>query len=179
MVKTFKYLGVILTEEATGEAEFQARLNQGYAKLAVMKPVLQRKDIPARLKVRLIQAFVFPVVMYGCEVWSLSKNENCKLRAFETKVYRRALGIHYGESVKSRGIRACGLRCDDGESGQETEVALFRACGSARLLGEHHLDRYDGRNETTRRSKTPTDRGYRHLDKHDEPGSPDPEWPHT
>ena len=35
IVKTFKYLGVILTEEATGEAEFQARLNQGYAKLAV------------------------------------------------------------------------------------------------------------------------------------------------
>ena len=106
IVKTFKYLGVILSEEATGEAEFQARLNQGYAKLAVMKPVLKRKDIPARLKVKLIQALVFPVVMYGCEAWSLSKDENCNLRAFETKAYRRALGIHYGERVSNREVFA-------------------------------------------------------------------------
>ena len=94
-VNTFKYLGVIFTEETTGVSEFQARLNQGYAKLATLKPVFQRKDVPATLKVKLTQAIVFPVVTYGCEAWSLSKDERSKLNAFATKAYRRALGIRY------------------------------------------------------------------------------------
>ena len=43
-VNSFKYLGVVFTEEATRASEFQARLNQDYAKLATLKPVIQRKD---------------------------------------------------------------------------------------------------------------------------------------
>ena len=75
IVKSFKYLGVIVSRDAVGSCEFQTRLNQGFAKMAVRKPMLRRKDIPARLKVKLIQALVFPVVTYGCEAWSLSKDE--------------------------------------------------------------------------------------------------------
>ena len=69
-----------------------------------MKPVLKRKDTPARLKVKIIQALVFPVVLYGGEAWSLLKDENCKLKAFETKAYRRALDIHYEERVSNREV---------------------------------------------------------------------------
>ena len=93
IVHFFKYLGVIFSKEASGESEFQARLNQGYAKLATLKPMIQRKDVPAKLKVKLIQAHVFPVVTYGCEAWALSKDERSKLNTFETKAYNRALGI--------------------------------------------------------------------------------------
>ena len=70
VVKSFKYLGVILSKDATGSCEFQTRLNQGCAKMAILKPMLKRKDIPARLKVKLIQALVFPVVTYGCKAVS-------------------------------------------------------------------------------------------------------------
>ena len=105
-VDSFKYLGVIFTEEASGTMEFQARLNLGYAKLATLKPMLQRKDVPATLKARLIQAIVFPVVTYGCEAWSLTKDERSKLRAFETKSYRRALGIRYTDRVTNEEVFA-------------------------------------------------------------------------
>ena len=67
IVHSFKYLGVIFTEEASGESEIQARLNQDYTKLATLKPVIQWKDVSAKLKAKLIQAIVFPIVMYGCE----------------------------------------------------------------------------------------------------------------
>ena len=106
IMKSFKSLGVILSSEAPGVEEFQAKLNQGYVKLAVLKSVLKRKIVPARLKVKLIQALMVPVVSYGCEAWSLSKDECCKLKAFETKAYRRALGIHYGERVTNREVFA-------------------------------------------------------------------------
>ena len=66
-----------------------AGANQGYAKLATPKPAIQRQDVPAKLKAELIQAIVFPVVTYGSEAWSLSKDECSKLNAFETKSYRR------------------------------------------------------------------------------------------
>ena len=45
IVNSFKCLGVLFTEEATGASEFQARLNQGYAKLVTLKPVIKRKDV--------------------------------------------------------------------------------------------------------------------------------------
>ena len=106
IVNSFKYFGVIFTEEATRANEFQARLNQGYAKLATLKPEIQRKDVPATLKAKLIQAIVFPVVTYGCEAWSLSKDERSKLNAFETKAYRRALGIRYTERVSNKEVFA-------------------------------------------------------------------------
>ena len=67
-MNSFTYLSVIFTEEATAANEFQARLNQGYAKLATSKPIIQRKNVPATLKAKLIQAIVFPVVTYGCEL---------------------------------------------------------------------------------------------------------------
>ena len=117
-VNSFKYLGVIFTEETTGAYEFQARLNQGYAKLATLKPVIQRKDVPATLKAKLIQAIVFPVVTYGCEAWSLSKDERSELDAFETKAYRRALGIRYTERVPNKEVFAR-TRC---EAMLETQV---------------------------------------------------------
>jgi hypothetical protein len=83
-VKSFKYLDVILSSESTGSNEFRARLNQDFAKLAVLEPVLQRKGSPARLKVKLNQALVFPVVTNVCEAWSLSTDYRSMLNAFET-----------------------------------------------------------------------------------------------
>ena len=46
------------------------------------------------------------MVTYGCEAWSLSKDERSKLRAFETKSYRRALGIRYTDRVTNEEVFA-------------------------------------------------------------------------
>ena len=92
VVKSFEYLGGISSGWSTCSDEFQTRLNQGFAELTVLKPVLQHKDIPARLKVELSQVLVFPVVTYGCKAWSLSKDERNRL----TRLKRRYTDVLSG-----------------------------------------------------------------------------------
>jgi len=89
--KQVKYLGVLFDNQSSGTSEFATQLAQGFSRLNQLKPVLKQKDISAKLKARLIQAMVFPVVSYGCEAWTLTKDQWCKLRAFETKCYRATL----------------------------------------------------------------------------------------
>jgi len=101
-----KYLGAIFNADASGSTEFKQRLALGYARLAGLAPVLKRKDISAKLKVKLIQSLVFPVVTYGCEAWTLLKEERRKLISFETKSYRRALGISYWSHTSNEEVFA-------------------------------------------------------------------------
>jgi len=91
----FKYLGAIFNEDANGADEFSQRINLGYARLAALAPVLKRKNLSAKLKIKVIQTLVFPVVTYGCAAWNLVYAERIKLNSFEIKSYRRALGISY------------------------------------------------------------------------------------
>jgi hypothetical protein len=72
--------------------------------MAQLAPVLKRKDLSSRLKVRLVQSLVFPAVTYGCEAWNLSYTESAKLRTFETKCYRRAMNISYTEHVSNQEV---------------------------------------------------------------------------
>ena len=45
--------------------------------------ILKRRDIPLLIKVRLVKAMVFPVVMYGCECWTMKKGEHRRIDVFE------------------------------------------------------------------------------------------------
>ena len=55
--------------------------------------VLKRRDITLPAKVRLVRAMVFPVVMYGCETWSIKKTEHQRTDAFELWCSRRLLRV--------------------------------------------------------------------------------------
>ena len=55
--------------------------------------ILKGRDITLPTKVRLVQAMVFPVVMYGCESWTLKKAEHWKIDAFELSCWRRLLRV--------------------------------------------------------------------------------------
>ena len=51
------------------------------------------KDITLPTKVRLVKAMVFPVVMYGCECWTVKKAEHRRIDAFELRCWRRLLKV--------------------------------------------------------------------------------------
>ena len=53
--------------------------------------ILKRRDITLPTKVRLVKAMVFPVVMYGCESWTVKKAEHWRIDAFEPWCWRRLL----------------------------------------------------------------------------------------
>ena len=55
--------------------------------------VLKSRDITSPTKVRLVKAMVFPVVMYGCESWTIKKAERKRIDAFEMWYWRRLLSI--------------------------------------------------------------------------------------
>ena len=55
--------------------------------------ILKRRDITLPTKVHLVKAMVFPVVMYGCESWTMKKAEHQKTDAFELWCWRRLLGV--------------------------------------------------------------------------------------
>ena len=55
--------------------------------------ILKSRDITLPAKVRLVKAMVFPVVMYGCESWTIKKTECQRTDAFELRYWRRPLGV--------------------------------------------------------------------------------------
>ena len=57
--------------------------------------ILKSRDITLPTKVRLVKAMVFPVVMYGCESWTVKKAEHQRMDAFELRCWRRLLRVHW------------------------------------------------------------------------------------
>ena len=55
--------------------------------------ILKSRDITLATKVHLVKAMVFPVVMYGCESWTIQKAKHCRIEAFELWCWRRLLRV--------------------------------------------------------------------------------------
>ena len=55
--------------------------------------ILKNRDVTLPTKVRLVKAMVFPVVMYGCESWTVKKAEHQRIDAFELWFWRRLLRV--------------------------------------------------------------------------------------
>ena len=93
-VNTFPYLGSLITEDGECTTEFRTRLNQGQAIAASLQKIWKSHTIPISTKIRLMKALgVWPVATYGCENWTLRKNEETRLDAFEMKGLRKILRI--------------------------------------------------------------------------------------
>ena len=94
-VDTFPYLGSLITEDGECTTEFRTRLNRGQAIGASLQKVWksQSNSIPISRKIRLVKTLVWPVATYGCESWTLRKNEETRLDAFEMKGLRKILCV--------------------------------------------------------------------------------------
>ena len=66
--------------------------------------VLKSRDITLPTKVHLVKAVVFPVVMYGCEIWTVKKAERRRIDAFELWCWRRLLGVPWTARRSSQSI---------------------------------------------------------------------------
>ena len=68
--------------------------------------ILKSRDITLPTKVCLVKSMVFPVVMYGCESWTLKKSERQRIDAFELWCWRRLFFFFFGEdSSESLGLQ--------------------------------------------------------------------------
>ena len=82
-VSNFIFLGSKITADGDCSQEIKRRLLLGRKAMTNLDSTLKRKDITLPTKVCLVKAMVFPVVMYGCESWTIKKAEHRRIDAFE------------------------------------------------------------------------------------------------
>ena len=91
-VSDFIFLGSKITADGDCSHEIKRRLLLGRKVMANLDSILKSKDITLPTKVHLVKAMVFPVVMYGCESWTIKKTEQ-RIDAFEVWCWRRLLRV--------------------------------------------------------------------------------------
>ena len=85
--------GSKITADDDCSHEIKRRLLLGRKVMANLDSILKSRDITLTTKVRLVKAMVFPVVMYGCEIWIVKKAEGRRIDAFELRCWRRLLRV--------------------------------------------------------------------------------------
>ena len=89
----FIFLGSKITEDGDCSHEIKRQLLLGRKAMANLGSILKSRDIALPTKFRLVKAMVFPVVMYGCESWTIKKAECQRIDAFELWCWRRLLRV--------------------------------------------------------------------------------------
>ena len=92
-VSDFVLGGSKITADGDCSHEIKRCLLLGRKVMTNLKSILKSRDITLPTKVHLVKAMVFPVVMYGCEIWTIKKAERQKIDAFELWCWRRPLRV--------------------------------------------------------------------------------------
>ena len=92
-VVDFIFGGSKITAVGDCNHEIKRRLLLGRKVMTNLDSILKNRDITLPTKVRLVKAMVFPVVMYGCEIWTVKKAECWRIDAFELWCWRRLLRV--------------------------------------------------------------------------------------
>ena len=95
IVADFIFLGSKITADGDCSHEIKRLLLLGRKVMSTLDSMLNSRDITLPTKVHLVKATVYPVVMYGCESWTLKKTEHRKIDAFELWCWRRLLRVHW------------------------------------------------------------------------------------
>ena len=89
----FFFLGSKITAGGDCSHEMKRHLLLGRKVMTNLDSILKSRDITLPTKVRLVKAMIFPVVMYGCESWTIKKAEHRRIDAFELWCWRRLLRV--------------------------------------------------------------------------------------
>ena len=87
----FLFLGFTITADGDCSHEIKRHWLLGRKAMTNLVSVLKSRDITLLRKVRLVKAMVFPVIMYGCERWTVKKAERRRIDAFDLWFWRRLL----------------------------------------------------------------------------------------
>jgi hypothetical protein len=91
-MEQFKYLETTLTNRNSFQEEIKSRLKLGNACYHLVQDLLSSSLLSKNTKIKMYRTIILPVVLYGCETWSLTLKEDHRLRVFENRVLRRIFG---------------------------------------------------------------------------------------
>ena len=89
----FIFLGSKITADGDCSHEIKRHFLLGRKAMTNLDSILRNRDITLLTKVHLVKAMVFPVVMYGCESWTIKKAERPRIDPFELWCWRRLLRV--------------------------------------------------------------------------------------
>ena len=92
-VADFIFLGSKITADGDCSHEIKRHLLLGRKVMTNLDSILKSRDITLSTKVHLVKAMVFPVVMFGCESWTMEKTKHWRIDAFELWCWRRLLRV--------------------------------------------------------------------------------------
>ena len=92
-VTDFIFLGSKITADGDCSHEIKRHLLLGRKVISNLDSIFKSRDITLPIKVHLVKAMIFLVVMYGCESWTIKKAENQRLDDFELWCWRRLLRV--------------------------------------------------------------------------------------
>lgn len=98
-VTSYKYLGCCLNDQWDCNKEVRSRIEQARSAFIKMKTVLSNRDLQAELRIRVLRCYIFSILLYGAESWTLTKATSKKLEAFEMWAYRRILRISWVDRI--------------------------------------------------------------------------------
>ena len=101
-VKTFKYLGSLLTNQKSIYQEIESVIKAGNSCYYLVQTLLSSRLLSKNFKLIYIKQIILPVILLGCETWSLTLREECRLRVFENRILRQIFGPTKDESGEWR-----------------------------------------------------------------------------
>ena len=107
-VRNFIFLCSKITADGDCSHEIKRRLLLGRKAIINLDSILKSRDITLLTKVHLVKAVVFPVVMYGCDSWTIRKAEHQRIDAFELWCWKRLLRVTWIVRRSNQEIKAGG-----------------------------------------------------------------------
>ena len=103
-MRDFIFLGSKITADGDCSHEIKRHLLLGRKVMTNLDSILKSRDITLPTKGHLVKAMIFPVVMYGCESWTIKKAEHRRTDVFELQCWRRLLRVPWTARRSSQSI---------------------------------------------------------------------------
>ena len=122
----FIFLVSKITADGDYSHEIKRRLLLGRKVMTNLDSILKSRDISLSTKVHLVKAMFFPVVMYGCESWTIKKAEHRKIDTFELWCWRRLLRVPWTARRSNQSIlKEISPGCFFGRNDAKAEVLVL------------------------------------------------------
>lgn len=100
----FKYLGSWITKDLDPEVEIRSRIEHARSAFLKMKNLLTNPTLSLDIRYRFVKTYIFSILLYGVETWTLGIRAMRRLEAFEMWVYRRLLKISWTEHISNETV---------------------------------------------------------------------------
>jgi len=140
-MKDFKYLGTILRHKKSIQEEIKSRLKSGNSCYHSVQNLLSSSLLSKNIKIKIYRTMILPVVVYGCETWSLTLQKERRQMVYEDKVLRRIFG-HKRDEVTGEWRKLHNEELND----LNCSPNIVRVIKSRKMKGVGHVARTGGGN---------------------------------